>query len=124
MRACAEASEAELYLALAELGDLPAREKRSPETGLVMLRACTGGSGAAFDLGETTVTRAALRLETGVVGVSYLLGRSPRRATGSGPGLPPATGTEPVGSFHGASGSGGGACACPNGGIDVTGFRA
>jgi alpha-D-ribose 1-methylphosphonate 5-triphosphate synthase subunit PhnG len=81
MRACAEASEAELEAALAELGELPAAEElRPPQTGLVMLRGRMGGSGPAFNLGEATVTRAALRLQSGAIGFSYLLGRSHRRA--------------------------------------------
>ena len=81
MRACAEASEAELEVALAQLGDLPAAEElRPPQTGLVMLRGRIGGSGPAFNVGEATVTRAALRLQSGAVGFSYLLGRSHRRA--------------------------------------------
>ena len=81
MRASAEASEAELEAALAQLGELPAAEElRPPQTGLVMLRGRMGGSGPAFNLGEATVTRAALRLESGAIGFSYLLGRSHRRA--------------------------------------------
>jgi alpha-D-ribose 1-methylphosphonate 5-triphosphate synthase subunit PhnG len=81
MRACADASEAELEAALAVLGKLPAAEElRPPQTGLVMLRGRIGGSGPPFNVGEATVTRAALRLETGAVGFAYLLGRSHRRA--------------------------------------------
>ena len=81
MRACAQASEAELEAALAQLGELPAAEElRPPQTGLVMLRGRMGGSGPAFNLGEATVTRAALRLQSGAIGFSYLLGRSHRRA--------------------------------------------
>ena len=45
-----------------------------------MLRGRMGGSGPAFNLGEATVTRAALRLQSGAIGFSYLLGRSHRRA--------------------------------------------
>lgn len=81
MRACAQASEAELKAALAQLGELPAAEEvRPPQTGLVMLRGRMGGTGPAFNLGEATVTRAALRLQSGAIGFSYLLGRSHRRA--------------------------------------------
>jgi alpha-D-ribose 1-methylphosphonate 5-triphosphate synthase subunit PhnG len=81
MRICAEASEAELERAVAELGDVPAaQEVRPPQTGLVMLRGRIGGSGPPFNMGEATVTRAALRLETGAIGFSYLLGGSLRRA--------------------------------------------
>lgn len=81
MRTCAQATEAELEVALAALGDLPASaELRPVETGLVMLRGRMGGSGPAFNIGEATVTRATVRLDTGTVGFSYLLGRSHRRA--------------------------------------------
>lgn len=61
----------------------PARQwswLRRPESGLVMVRARAGGSGVKFNLGEATVTRCALRLETGTAGVAYVLGRSARKA--------------------------------------------
>jgi alpha-D-ribose 1-methylphosphonate 5-triphosphate synthase subunit PhnG len=81
MRACAQASEAELEAALAELGELPAAEElRPPQIGLVMLRGRIGGDGPPFNVGEATVTRAALRLDTGAIGFAYMLGRSHRRA--------------------------------------------
>jgi len=81
MRACAVATEAELEAALSQLGDMPAVEElRAPETGLVMLRGKIGGSGPVFNVGEATVTRAAVRLGTGTIGFSYLLGRSHPRA--------------------------------------------
>src|SRR5262245_18081193 len=53
---------------------------RRPETGLVMLRGRVGGEGGRFNVGEMTVTRCAVRLETGEVGVSYIGGRSHRKA--------------------------------------------
>ena len=81
MRICAEATQADLEAAIAKLGGEPAFEElRPPETGLVMLRGRIGGSGPAFNIGEATVTRAVVRLKTGAVGYSYLLGRSHRRA--------------------------------------------
>lgn len=81
MRACAEATQAELESAVAALGDLPVVEDiRPPQTGLVMLRGRIGGNGPAFNVGEATVTRAAVRLDTGVTGFSYLLGQSHTRA--------------------------------------------
>ncbi|HEU0062561.1 MAG TPA: phosphonate C-P lyase system protein PhnG [Hyphomicrobiaceae bacterium] len=81
MGVCARATEAELADALARLGELPsAQDLRAPETGLVMVRGRIGGAGAPFNLGEVTVTRAAVRLANGCTGVSYLLGRSHRRA--------------------------------------------
>lgn len=81
MRACADATEEELEAALAALGTLPAyAELRAPQTGLVMLRGRIGGNGPAFNVGEATVTRAAVQLQSGTIGFSYLLGRSDRRA--------------------------------------------
>lgn len=53
---------------------------RRPETGLVMLRARIGGTGDPFNLGEMTMTRCVLRIETGEVGVAYVAGRSARKA--------------------------------------------
>lgn len=48
---------------------------RAPETGLIMLRGRTGGGGAPFNLGEATVSRASVRIETGEIGHGYCLGR-------------------------------------------------
>ena len=53
---------------------------RPPETGLVMVRGRAGGTGDAFNLGEMTVTRCALRIASGETGVAYVQGRSKRRA--------------------------------------------
>jgi alpha-D-ribose 1-methylphosphonate 5-triphosphate synthase subunit PhnG len=60
---------------------VPAYENlREPENGLVMLRGRIGGDGAPFNLGEATVSRAAVRLATGEVGFGYVLGRDRRKA--------------------------------------------
>ncbi|MBR1120044.1 phosphonate C-P lyase system protein PhnG [Bradyrhizobium lablabi] len=60
---------------------LPAHENlRQPENGLVMVRGRIGGDGAPFNLGEATVSRAAVRLSTGEVGFGYTLGRNSRKA--------------------------------------------
>jgi alpha-D-ribose 1-methylphosphonate 5-triphosphate synthase subunit PhnG len=56
------------------------RKVRGPETGLVMVRARAGGGGNPFNLGEATVTRATVRLETGEVGHAYCLGRDGDKA--------------------------------------------
>jgi alpha-D-ribose 1-methylphosphonate 5-triphosphate synthase subunit PhnG len=53
---------------------------RLPENGLVMLRGRIGGDGAPFNLGEATMTRAAVRLASGETGFAYVLGRDPRKA--------------------------------------------
>lgn len=71
---------------------------RKPETGTMMVQGRAGAVGAAFNLGEVTVTRAALRLDCGTVGHALVQGRSPRKAeraalldallqTGAGAGL-------------------------------------
>ena len=60
---------------------LPAHENlREPENGLVMVRGRIGGDGSAFNLGEATVSRAAVRLATGEVGFGYALGRDRNKA--------------------------------------------
>jgi alpha-D-ribose 1-methylphosphonate 5-triphosphate synthase subunit PhnG len=60
---------------------LPACENlREPENGLVMVRGRIGGDGAPFNLGEATVSRAAVRLATGEVGFGYALGRDREKA--------------------------------------------
>jgi alpha-D-ribose 1-methylphosphonate 5-triphosphate synthase subunit PhnG len=60
---------------------VPAHENlREPENGLVMLRGRVGGDGAPFNLGEATVSRAAVRLATGEVGFGYALGRDAQKA--------------------------------------------
>ena len=53
---------------------------RGPEIGLVMTRGRAGGSGAAFNLGEMTVTRCTVQLASGATGHAYVAGRHERRA--------------------------------------------
>jgi alpha-D-ribose 1-methylphosphonate 5-triphosphate synthase subunit PhnG len=53
---------------------------RQPEIGLVMMQGRISGSGAPFAAGEMTVTRAAVRLATGQLGIGYVGGRHPRQA--------------------------------------------
>lgn len=48
---------------------------RAPEIGSTMVQGRAGGTGAPFHLGEMTVTRCALTLETGEVGHAYIQGR-------------------------------------------------
>ena len=45
-----------------------------------MVRGRIGGDGAPFNLGEATVSRAAVRLATGEVGFGYTLGRDREKA--------------------------------------------
>jgi alpha-D-ribose 1-methylphosphonate 5-triphosphate synthase subunit PhnG len=53
---------------------------RPPEIGLVMVKGRISGSGAPFAAGEMTVTRAAVQLASGEVGIGYVGGRNPRQA--------------------------------------------
>src|SRR6202163_839454 len=53
---------------------------REGENGLVMVRGRIGGDGAPFNLGEATVSRAAVRLASGEVGFGYTLGRDRQKA--------------------------------------------
>ncbi len=66
---------------LAELPS-PARYEmlRAPETGLVMMRGRAGGDGAAFNLGEITVTRCVVKPADGPLGFGYVAGRDRRHA--------------------------------------------
>ena len=58
----------------------PVQWLRRPETGLVMVRGRIGGTGAQFNMGEAPVTRCALRLESGTVGMAWVRGRDARHA--------------------------------------------
>ncbi len=60
--------------------ELPPYESvRAAEFGMVMLRGRMGGTGDAFNLGEATVTRSAVRVGERL-GVGYTLGRDARKA--------------------------------------------
>mgnify|MGYP002861834467 FL=1 len=48
---------------------------RAPEAGAVMVQGRFGGTGAAFNLGEMTVTRCSVRLADGAVGHAWVQGR-------------------------------------------------
>lgn len=66
---------------LARLGGRPPyRWLRAPEIGAVMVRGRAGGTGAPFNLGEMTVTRASLALEDGTVGHAWVAGRDREHA--------------------------------------------
>jgi alpha-D-ribose 1-methylphosphonate 5-triphosphate synthase subunit PhnG len=53
---------------------------RRPEIGLVMVQGRISGTGAPFCAGEMTVTRAAVRLDSGEMGFGYVRGREARQA--------------------------------------------
>jgi alpha-D-ribose 1-methylphosphonate 5-triphosphate synthase subunit PhnG len=73
MATLAKASPARLADLLPELP--PHAVLRQPEIGAVMVRGRIGGTGAAFNLGEMTVTRASVRLASGEVGHAWVQGR-------------------------------------------------
>ncbi|MEM8851566.1 MAG: phosphonate C-P lyase system protein PhnG [Pseudomonadota bacterium] len=53
-----------LYTACQPLGEMPSPDfLRRPETGSVMVRGRTGGTGTPFNLGEVTATRCAVHLD-------------------------------------------------------------
>lgn len=80
MAVLARASTKDLSARLAALPPLPEAETlRAPETGLVMVRGRAGGDGDAFNLGEMTVTRCAVRLGTHI-GHAYVAGRDHTKA--------------------------------------------
>lgn len=53
---------------------------RRPEIGLVMVQGRISGTGAPFCTGEMTVTRAAVRLDSGEMGFGYVSGRDAKHA--------------------------------------------
>jgi alpha-D-ribose 1-methylphosphonate 5-triphosphate synthase subunit PhnG len=64
------------------LPDLPAHQHlRQPEVGAVMVRGRVGGTAEPFNLGEMTVTRAAVQLPDGAVGHAWVQGRDKAHAT-------------------------------------------
>nr|WP_047644167.1 phosphonate C-P lyase system protein PhnG [Escherichia coli] len=50
------------------------------ETGLVQIQARMGGTGERFFAGDATLTRAAVRLNDGTLGYSWVLGRDKQHA--------------------------------------------
>ena len=80
MAVLAHATTAEIAGQLAAIS-LPAHENlREAENGLIMVRGRIGGDGAPFNLGEATVSRAAVRDASGEVGFGYTLGRDREKA--------------------------------------------
>jgi alpha-D-ribose 1-methylphosphonate 5-triphosphate synthase subunit PhnG len=81
MAVLADASAAEIARGMESVGVLPAHETiRPPECGLVMVQGRIGGDGAPFNVGEATVSRAAVRLQSGETGIGYVLGRDREKA--------------------------------------------
>ena len=80
MAVLAHATAAEITAHL-DVIELPSHhDLREAENGLVMVRGRVGGDGAPFNLGEATVSRAAVRLSTGEMGFGYALGRDRQKA--------------------------------------------
>lgn len=78
----AKAPADELSALWAAFGAVPDhRVLRAPEIGGVMVRGRAGAIGAAFNLGEMTVTRCSIALEDGTVGHAYVQGRNKSKAT-------------------------------------------
>jgi alpha-D-ribose 1-methylphosphonate 5-triphosphate synthase subunit PhnG len=80
MAVLADSDAAEIACRLDVIAVPPYENLREPEDGLVMVRGRIGGDGAPFNLGEATVSRAAVRLATGEVGFGYTLGRHREKA--------------------------------------------
>src|SRR5262245_4077306 len=81
MAVLARATAAEIERELnSHFPDIKITELRQPEVGLVMLRGRICGDGAPFNVGEATVTRAAIRLSTGETGFAYAFGRDAKKA--------------------------------------------
>ncbi len=81
MSVLARASAAAIESGLTEVAPLPVWTRvRGPETGLAMVRGRAGGAGGVFNMGEMTVTRCTVRLESGTAGHAYVAGRDERRA--------------------------------------------
>jgi alpha-D-ribose 1-methylphosphonate 5-triphosphate synthase subunit PhnG len=81
MAVLADASTAEIARGMQSIGALPAHDAiRAPECGLVMMQGRIGGDGAPFNVGEATVSRAAVRLQSGEAGIGYVLGRDHKKA--------------------------------------------
>lgn len=77
----ARASQRDLEAVLAVLPAVPGYTLlRPPESGAIMVRARAGGSGRQFNLGEASVTRCTVRLDEGIAGIAYALGRDRRHA--------------------------------------------
>lgn len=53
---------------------------RTPEIGSTLVRGRAGGTGKRFNLGEMTLTRCAVHLDTGATGFAWVAGRDRRHA--------------------------------------------
>ncbi|WP_421780196.1 phosphonate C-P lyase system protein PhnG [Kiloniella litopenaei] len=70
----------ELTKSESDLSNLPYRFLRKAETGLVMVRGRAGGDGQQFNLGEVSVTRCTVCLDSDHIGYAYIRGRDHKKA--------------------------------------------
>ena len=76
MAVLAASDAVEIAERLAAVGPLPPHDDVRPgESGMLMVRGRIGGDGAPFNVGEATLSRAAIRLASGETGIGYVLGR-------------------------------------------------
>jgi alpha-D-ribose 1-methylphosphonate 5-triphosphate synthase subunit PhnG len=80
MTLLAKAPLAELERHWAEIAHPKFQWIRRPEYGAAMLQGAVGRTGAVFNVGEATVTRCTVQIETGEIGIAYVLGRNKRHA--------------------------------------------
>jgi alpha-D-ribose 1-methylphosphonate 5-triphosphate synthase subunit PhnG len=81
MRVLAHSQPAALSARMSALSLAPDYDPlRAPEIGLVQIQARMGGTGERFFAGDATLTRAAIRLNSGTLGYSYVLGRDKAHA--------------------------------------------
>lgn len=80
MRVLSLSAWEDLEAAAMNIADVPHDTLRAPETGLVMLRGRIGATGSSFNFGETTVTRCAVKLNSGAEGYAYVMGRNQKHA--------------------------------------------
>lgn len=77
----AKSAAEDLAALLDGLGKMPAYDwLRRPEIGGVMVRGRSGGTGAPFNLGEMTLTRCSIRLDSGQIGHGHVPGRNSAHA--------------------------------------------
>jgi len=81
MSVLAHSQPAELLALWHPLNLSPKFERlRAAETGLTQLQGRMGGTGKRFVMGDMTVTRAVVQLDSGVYGYSYVAGRDKAHA--------------------------------------------
>ena len=81
MAVLARAGRDDLEAIVSRLGGLPGHVVLKPaEAGTLMVEGRAGGTGRRFNLGEATMTRCVVRLESGAVGFAYALGTDRRKA--------------------------------------------